>query len=278
MIIEKIKERMTTMTPGQLKVATYICNHMETVSFQTISQIAQEVSVSETTVMRLSYALDFSGFSEMQKVIRQEILGNLDNSSEVEDSHGDNPANKYFELLNRDIEILQAVKKQLDIAKVEEAVDLIVNADRIFCIGFRTSAVSAMWFASTVSVLRSNVTELISNSSSYTSVLDATSNSVAVVISFSRYAKETIFWAERIKRIGGKIIVITDNAISPVARIAEVTLLTTPNKVAVGSNSQASAISLLNLLLTGVADKVANFHTRIRDLEELYGESKSILE
>ena len=276
-MIERIKARMSTMTPGQLKVATYICSHMETVSFQTISQIAQEVGVSETTVMRLSYALDFSGFSEMQKVIRQEVLGNLDNSYEQEDGHTDNQ-DKYLELLDKDIEILQTTKRQLDTSKIGEAVELIVKADRVFSIGFRTSAVSAMWFASTVSVLRPNVVELISNSFSYTSVLDATKNSVAVVISFSRYARETIFWAEHIKQSGGKIIAITDNAISPVARIAEVTLLTTPNKIAVGANSQASAISLLNLLLTGVADQIPDFHTRIRKLEELYGESNSILE
>jgi len=273
MIVDQIIKKIPDMTAGQKKVADYICTHLEDVSYKTVSQIAMEVGVSETTVMRLSYFLDYSGFSEMQRVIREQVLGSLSNDKTPSSDQGIYPT-----LLDKDIQILQQTKKHIDWSKIDEAASLITKADKVFSVGFRTSEASAIWFYTTLSTLRDAVSSVTSSPNDYNVILNATPSSVVVAVSFSRYFKETIFCTEYMKKQGAKLVVITDSQLSPLALIADIVFLTSPNKEVTGFNSQASAISILNLLLAGVVKVNADISKRINAIEELYASTDSFEE
>lgn len=274
MIVDQIIKKIPYMTAGQKKVADYICTHLEDVSYKTVSQIAMEVGVSETTVMRLSYFLDYSGFSEMQRVIREQVLGSLSNDKTSSSDQG-----IYSTLLDKDIQILQQTKKHIDWSKIDEAASLITKADKVFSVGFRTSEASAIWFYTTLSTLRDAVNSVTSSPKDYNVILNATPSSVVVAVSFSRYFKETIFCTEYMKKKqGAKLVVITDSQLSPLALIADIVFLTSPNKEVTGFNSQASAISILNLLLAGVVKVNADISKRINAMEDLYASTASFEE
>lgn len=69
-----IKSKFPTLSPGQKKVAEFLTVHQDEAVLRTAFQLGQKVGVSETTVIRFSYALGFSGYSDMQNTIRQEWL------------------------------------------------------------------------------------------------------------------------------------------------------------------------------------------------------------
>ena len=75
MFYTEICKKIPELTPGQVKVANYICGNLEKVVYQTIAQIAKESGVSETTVIRFSYAMGFTSFSDMQTALQNEQLG-----------------------------------------------------------------------------------------------------------------------------------------------------------------------------------------------------------
>ncbi|WP_246628988.1 MurR/RpiR family transcriptional regulator [Mesobacillus maritimus] len=62
-----IKECFSSLSPGQKRVAEYIKGHMDEGALHTAYQIGKKAGVSETTVIRLAYALGFSGFSDLQE-------------------------------------------------------------------------------------------------------------------------------------------------------------------------------------------------------------------
>ena len=61
-----VREKITDLSSGQKKVARYILGHLEESSYLTLTKISREAGVSETTVVRLAYAIGFESFSSMQ--------------------------------------------------------------------------------------------------------------------------------------------------------------------------------------------------------------------
>jgi DNA-binding MurR/RpiR family transcriptional regulator len=75
-----------------------------------------------------------------------------------------------------------------------------------------------------------------------------------LAISFPRYSRLTLEILKYGKKMGCKIIVITDNPVSPVGQVADVILLA-ERKSATYFNSFASAVTLVNCLVAGVSLK-----------------------
>jgi DNA-binding MurR/RpiR family transcriptional regulator len=69
-----VKQKFNGLSAGQKKVAEYLIQNLEEAAFSTAFQIGRKVGVSETTVIRLSYALGFNGFSEMQEGFKNNYL------------------------------------------------------------------------------------------------------------------------------------------------------------------------------------------------------------
>ncbi|MDF2714021.1 MAG: RpiR-family transcriptional regulator, partial [Paenibacillus sp.] len=72
------------------------------------------------------------------------------------------------------------------------------------------------------------------------------------------------------KKQNVKVIAVTDRTLSPVGRLADITLTIDVN-VDSGMLSMASVISLLNLLIFGIKMKdPTQFHTRQQQVEQMY--------
>jgi len=265
------KQKFDQLSAGQKKVAEYILQHLEKCSYDTIAKIGREVSVSETTVIRLAYALGYSSFSEMQSSIRSDILDNGSMSAALEDEHSAEPPCPYAQAIERDIRILKQTLNQLDTDRLEQAVERIVQAESVFVVGYRTAYSAANWFAMTLGFLRDNVRLIPLQGDVLELLASVNSRSVVVAVTFPRYAKETYKFVRTAKEQGAHIIAVTDNKLSPVGCVADDTLITSPNRDEAGFNSTATAISLLNLLAVGVRMKEHDrIKTRLQKLEELY--------
>ncbi|MCJ7992175.1 hypothetical protein MUB15_28310 [Priestia sp. OVS21] len=59
-------------------MAEFLVNFTEKGSLYTAGQIGKEAGVSETTVIRLAYALGLNGFSDLQELMRKEWLSSAE--------------------------------------------------------------------------------------------------------------------------------------------------------------------------------------------------------
>ena len=73
-IEQLIREKVSFLSAGQKKVAEYILQHLDSFSYSTLAKLSKEISVSETTIIRLAYSLGFESFSEMQRTVQNDIL------------------------------------------------------------------------------------------------------------------------------------------------------------------------------------------------------------
>lgn len=55
-IEQLIREKVSFLSAGQKKVAEYILQHLDSFSYSTLAKLSKEISVSETTIIRLAYS------------------------------------------------------------------------------------------------------------------------------------------------------------------------------------------------------------------------------
>lgn len=269
-----IKEKFSSLSAGQKKVAEYLIEQLEEAAFSTAGQIGRKVDVSETTVIRLSYALGFNGFSQMQEAIQKQIrkqhnlpyfADNVDQAANVDDE-----LSHFSKVVEKDIYFMRQNLQQLNVNDLWKVVDTLIKADKILVVGYRLSYASAYWFSFMLSTLRQNVELCQPHGDVFEKVSNLSERSVVFVISFPRYAKEAIHIAESVKKQGTTLLSVTDRKLSPVGRISDLTL-TTEENVEFGSNSIAPVISLLDLIISGMSLKDnERVQARQQKLERLY--------
>ena len=258
MFLGKLHQRAPSMPHSQRQVAAYFCSHLERASYQTIAQIAAATGVSETTVVRLAYAMEYSSFSEMQKDIRQELLTG---QTVVDNTCPQKEQDFYGYLMRHEVDGLQQTMRMMDRNAIDQAVDLLCNADRVYLMGNRGSAAACAWFLPNMSMVRSNVYKVRDVSD----MIDITENSVALVVAYHPYARDTVVIARQLKQHGCKLICLTDSFLSPIAEIGDVVVLTGGAKSDVSfCNAITGPVAVMNVMLIGMVRKMPKAKERIR--------------
>lgn len=279
-LFQLIKASYSSLSPGQKKAADFFMDHSDEAVLLTAFQVGKKVGVSETTVIRLAYALGFSGYSQMQDLVRRDWLEEKQQtaSEDFQSSVNAGKKNLFRRVIDQERKILRQLLDQVNEADIWKAVDILVQADRVYIGGFGSSFAAAYWFYYTLKQLRGNV--LISGPKGFLpeDVCDLTEHSAAVIFSFPRYRKETYNLASYAEKQGSRVIAITDRQFSPVGQMASVTL-TTDERMDSGHHSIASVVSLLEVLIAGIHErdheKIAKRQQR---LEFLYAEQEMFLE
>ncbi|NRD79428.1 MurR/RpiR family transcriptional regulator [Bacillus sp. BRMEA1] len=265
-----VKEKFPDLSAGQKKVAKYLMENLNQAAFKTAFQIGRQAAVSETTVIRLSYSLGFESFSEMQNIIQEELL--LKNQADQSNftmmpTRSSDPFKK---LILNEIHILKQLLNRTNIDEIWKAVDTLIKADQVLIAGHMLSHAAAYWFSYMLGTIRDHVTLCAPTDDIFEKVANLTNNSVIVVFSFPRYSNCTIKLAEYAAENGFCLIAITDRLLSPVGRFADI-ILTTEESVETGSNSIASIITLVDLIIEGIYEKdQERIQTHQQKLEKMY--------
>lgn len=279
-ITQMIKEHYPSLSTGQKKVAEWLTQNHEEGALLTAFQMGKKVGVSETTVIRFSYALGFSGYSEMQEAIRIDWLGKRQTKHEESSSDVQEPTEHtlFRNVVEEETSVLQQLLTQIDNEEIWKVVDHLIEAKSVYIAGFGSSYGAAYWLYYHLKQLREGIS--ISNSSGFSpeDLCDLTQDSVVFLFSFPRYRKEAIELATWSQLQLIPVILITNRLLSPIGSLSTVTL-TTEEKMDSGHHSISSVISLLEMILKGIHFKD---HDRIRlrqqKLEKLYSKQSWFIE
>lgn len=251
--IIQTKKQFSNLTKGLKKVGDCLLNNPSIFASQSSKQIGEKIGVSETMVIRFCKSIGYEGFNMLQKDVINSLVLTADNGDEssLEDS---NNINLFSEHIKSDVKLLKNNMKILDIEKLETIVETILQSKRIIIAGYYQSFAFAHW-------LFFNLNYTLGNASLYRPETDALvfdylpKNSCVIVFSFSRYAIDTIRFAEDAKKKGIKVIVFTDSRVAPIVDYADILIL-----VAVGENSLfekgPATLSIINSILSEVMKRV----------------------
>jgi DNA-binding MurR/RpiR family transcriptional regulator len=254
-ILDHISSHYPSLTPSQKKVAYYLHNNINEAFLLNSFQIAKKADVSEATVTRLLSSLGFSGFSEFKREIAERVLKDFSTTKRLADSAEslEDPGNIFAEILNNDIENIRTLRATISDEMFEDAVEKLCSARYIYVLGLRSSYALAFYLAFHLRFFLKKVILLTPGIGDIPEqVLGVKKEDALVVISFRRYTRDSFDIAEKIKKKDTAVISLTNSELSPIAKLADVTLITS-TKIPTYIESYTAPLSLINALITAIA-------------------------
>ena len=254
-VIEELRRRYDLLTHSQKRIAEYIVEQSDAIAFSTVDQMAVQLGVNPSTIVRFCYRLGLNGFPDLQERMRQVVRGQLSLADEhveagATGAHLQDTA--FGESLSHDMRNLQRTIRRLKADDLSRAVNQLTAARRVYVVaGFSAFSV-AHYFGLVLSRLRPDVHTIQSDEGvSKVRLAEMSEPDCIVAFTFPRYAQFTqraVAWAREQK---STIIVITDTPISAAGQIADTVLVAFPSGTGM-QNSMVAPMAVANALLNGV--------------------------
>jgi DNA-binding MurR/RpiR family transcriptional regulator len=245
---ERIRLKHDQLSPGQRLVARFCLGNPQAASELTAMRIAEQVGVSESTVVRFALRLGYDGFPHMQSAIRDSMEQTQPRAPARRPGHDEDVvANS----LAGDLDALGESIRNLDTRELSMAVEMLANAQKIFVAGFRTSfslAHLAVFLLRKVHrrvVLLDDMGGVMDDDAE-----DMTSDDVLLVFSFPRYSPLTRRVFDVAHGRGLDIVAVTDSVLSPYAANAH--CLFVRHDTPTFFNSNVAATAVLNAIIVAL--------------------------
>ena len=274
-ILTYIQENMSSFSKGQKLIANYILQSYDKAAFMTASKLGKTVNVSESTVVRFAAELGFDGYPSMQKTLQEMIRNKLTAIQRVEVSK-ERIGNQdvMTMVMQSDIEKIRMTLDETDQTSFNQAVAAIANAKRIYILGVRSASVLANFISFYFRFMFDNVVSVDTSSISevFEQIVHISADDVFIGLSFPRYSKRTIKAMQYAKDQGAKVVAITDSKVSPLTKIADVSLLA-KSDMASFVDSLVAPLSLVNALIVAISrEKAVHLESSLNRLESIWEE------
>lgn len=269
------------LTKTQKTIARFILDNFADACFMTSTDIASNLGVSESSVIRFSRSLGFQGFTDFQKALRKDYQdevfsissavtvpaqrmakrAKLENNAEYINRHFKNAAKN-----------LETVFSANSMNSFEEAARVMIESKRKYILATRGNACLGDYF---LLYLKHMVPNVETASSSAISPIDhichISREDCLIIFSFPRYSSVDRLTAQMAQEAGAKIIVVTDKPGSLLASYATV-LLTVSVDTNTFFNSMIGPQFVAEALLDTVSHKVKGIEKRLKKIDRYLDE------
>ncbi|MDT2524528.1 MurR/RpiR family transcriptional regulator [Enterococcus raffinosus] len=278
----QIKSMYNDFSPKEQAIADYILENPSKVSHSSISDLAAELGIADSTFFQFTKKLGFNGFKDFKMaLLKQEndLTAITIHENVQKDDSELVMAQKVFD---SNMTTLIDTKKLLKEQDLKRAVKMISDSRRLYFFGVGGSEIVAT--DAYHKFLRSPIP--VGHSTDYhLQLMEAsllTEEDCALFISHSGKSKETIHIAEAAKKNGAKIIVMTSQAHSPLAKLGDVVFISISEEIEFRSEALASRIAQLSIidslyviLMFHNRENAQNTITKVRTVIQSLKENKS---
>jgi DNA-binding MurR/RpiR family transcriptional regulator len=220
-----------TMSAQLQAAARYVLDRPKDVALLSMREQARQAGVQPATMTRLAKHLGLSGYDDLREMyaaaVRNGELGFAGRANAQVSSQklkGDKALAA---------EILGSVGRQIDGLTRPETLDSIVasakalaGARRIYCLGLRSSHSVAWQLHYVLGLIGERTVHLEGNGATGADALAAaTDHDVLLIVTVLPYTRLAVELAEYAVKLGLPIVGITDSVVSPVAQIADHTII-----------------------------------------------------
>jgi DNA-binding MurR/RpiR family transcriptional regulator len=272
--MDRIKEKFPTMSKGQKLIAEYLLKNYEKAAFLTASKLGSIVGVSESTVVRFATLIGYDGYPELQHELQVMVEDKLSTVTRLNSASLQDAENILAQVLKSDIKDIEETLEDISQEAFTAAVDQIIKANNIYVLGNRSASALSMFLGFYLNLVLDNV-KIVTNTMGdmFENLMDVDQRDVVIAISFPRYTRRTVELLEMASSQGAQIIVITDSIISPLAQIADVTLVA-KSQLSSFVDTMVAPLSVINALITAVgmikADTVKDTFKRLELVWDKY--------
>jgi DNA-binding MurR/RpiR family transcriptional regulator len=256
-IVARINAAMPDLTPGHQRMAGYVLANLFHAATMRIDELANAVGASVATANRFARALGFDGYPQFREALVRGFEATLApverlRSAQETPTSG---AGLFGASLEQAELNLRLTRQSIDGEAAAAAVDAILSARRVYLIGSGTSAFLAGLMENSLLPYLDNV-QALANVGGPTHaarrLFGANKDDLVVGIAFPRYVDDTIKLTRHAANLGARVLALTDSSDSPLARIADLTLLIRAER-RLAANSEAAVLAVIEALCDAVA-------------------------
>jgi DNA-binding MurR/RpiR family transcriptional regulator len=224
--------------------------------------MARQCGVQPSAVVRFAKHFGFSGFSELQAIFRENLSRQLAPSRNYKarirdliESGSNNLSSLDIakEFLAGSVAGMHELESSLDASAFKKAVDLLADSDCIWVAASRRSFPIAAYLDYALQHTEKRICMVSGLGSMHLGQMRSVrKGDVMIAVSFSPYAEETIAVAKAATERGAKLVAISDSRMSPLAKLAQVTLVVQDNST-LGFRSLSSTMGLAQSLFIALA-------------------------
>jgi DNA-binding MurR/RpiR family transcriptional regulator len=232
--VEAFRNRLGNLS-GQLprrlqQCADHVAAHLDRIALSTVAQIAKGAGVPPSAMMRFCQIMGFSGYAEMQRLFREALSRAAPDYatrlSNLKAGGAGHPSTLVAEFVEAGRQSIEALAKDLDEIKLNQAVTDLSQARIIHLAGFRRSFPVATYLAyvfdklGVSSILHDGVAGL-----GHKSTLRP--GDALLAITFAPYSDETLALARHAREIGLPVVMLTDPPSHHLTALADTILTVT---------------------------------------------------
>jgi DNA-binding MurR/RpiR family transcriptional regulator len=219
------------LSPQLREAARWVIDHPADVALLTSREQARRAGVTPATLTRLAQRFGLDGYDAVRKLygeaVRQRpdsFRGRAQELLERRDAEGD--AALVQDTFASAASHLQALAHPSAIERFTAAAERIAGADRVFCLGLRSSFAVAYVFHYVRSLFGSASVLVDGAGGAGVDVLRTIGrDDVMLAISVRPYTAQTIKAARHAKACGARVVAVTDSELSPLAALADEVVL-----------------------------------------------------
>lgn len=236
-LVEALTARQGTLSKRHQQLAQFFLNNPEDVALYNIVGLAKLAKVPAPTITRFAKELGFAGFSDCQNVFRQRLVGprmtyadrlalaEEQNLAPAQDLDLDQPGVVFDTFVQAATDTLLRLREDVDRAVLEAFVDVLLRTDAVHIAAARGAyGVGAYCFFGFSQIGKR--AHMIDNLGAMRNAQVAAmgDNDALLAMAFDDYTPETVAIAQAAHDMGRRLLVITDNELSPIAGLGEQTL------------------------------------------------------
>jgi DNA-binding MurR/RpiR family transcriptional regulator len=246
MFKERIRENYDNLTPGFRKLADFIMDSTLDVAFLTATELSRRVGVDPATVVRFAQELGYSGFRELSQEIKRYVRDRVTASYRRVGE-----ANSTEELLRGLIENSRQNLEYFvttDLATVVETIEVLRDAQHIWCTGEFTGFNIAEYFARRLQIQGVPATAFEPGMASLATALTAmNADDVLMVFAGTEPSLDAGYAVRMANEKGLRTITLTGSGVALPARESNVTVIV-PHKSPAGVPAFGAIMQVLSLI------------------------------
>ncbi len=228
------------------KVADVILKQPEMAIYASVNEVAAVAHVSEATVMRFCRILGFKGFQDFKIALAREMVIPSPRFHEEMSQEGDGSLiNQVFQT---NIAALQDTFEILEIDAVQAATQLLLNSRQVLVIGVSGSGPAVAYAGNRFLLLG---IKAFMYTDFYLMLMAASllsQDDVVLAISNSGTTREIVETVRLAQEKSARVMCITNNSLSPLARICDPALVTASREMSLPEEAVASLVCQITIL------------------------------
>lgn len=249
-ILNSIEKNYSKFTKSEKKVADYIFENPRKVLYTSITDLAQNCRVGDTTVFRFCKELKLNGYQEFKMLLAQDITKQGGEKERVAGiiEGGDDTRTICEKTLSTHIEGLKETFQLLDFNQVAKTVDLMSAARRIHFFGVGSSGAIALEAKQKFMRIIPNVEFVSDTHMQHMAAALLDSRDLAVIFSYSGSTKDMIEIHKLAKQNGCPSVIITHFGKTALTVQADAVLLCGSNEGPLDGGASTTSIVQLYIL------------------------------